>query len=126
MIPQIKSTSGTDWGLFVIFKKNLFLDDNNVFETVNYVLDRCQENGKKHVLIDQNNTTHKISVFKQLEIAELLQKRIPGVKIAFIAPALIGKEYAKTMETFAVNRSVYVRYFPDKDTALKWLIGQKV
>jgi hypothetical protein len=112
----------TEWGLNVVLKDNVIIDDKNIFPTITLILDKCKEYKKNKVFIDALTVNRHVSVLKLLEVAELISKECSRLKIAFVAPHLVDNSDSKAMETFSFNRGVYIQYFRDKDTAMEWLL----
>jgi hypothetical protein len=46
----------------------------------------------------------------------------PGIKIALIASHLVNNENSNFVETAGYNRSIFIQYFHNKDTAMEWLL----
>jgi hypothetical protein len=122
MTEKLGLLTETDWGLNVVLKENAVIDDNNIFPVINLILDKCKEFRKNKVCIVATTVKRRVSIFKLLDVAELIKKECPRMRIAFIAPHLVDNESSKAMETFSFNRGVYIQYFRDKDTAMEWLL----
>jgi len=75
------------------------------------------------VLIDETELTVSMDQFDTYTFAEELATHLPaeGLRIATIhAPQ--NKDVYGWAETFLRNRSINYRTFPDKDSALRWLL----
>ena len=111
----------TEWGLHVVLREGVVIDDNNILPKIQRVIEKCKEINKNRILIDASKALRKVSVMKFIEVDELLAKINAHFKIAFIAPLLVDDEKSKFHETFGFNRGVFIRYFSDEDAAVKWL-----
>jgi hypothetical protein len=117
----IESIIETEWGLDIKFKSDCIIDNNNALEIVKYICERCNKIKMKKVVINAPGLTRHVSVMKLMDMAELYQKLCPGIKIAFVATHLVNNEDSRTLETFSLNRGVFIKYFGDRDTGLEWL-----
>jgi hypothetical protein len=122
LIDTIEKIEETEWGLSVVLKEGITIDDNNVLLTIEYILQELIKNKKNKVIIDATGINRQVSVLRLMDVAELIQRLCKRVKIAFVAPNLADNQNSKAMETFSFNRGVYVQYFHDKLSALDWLL----
>ena len=122
MNEEINSLTETTWGLDVVLKENAIIDNGNAIPIIKHIILNCKEFGKRIILIEGSITSPKTSVIKILEIAQTMQKEFAGGRIAFVTPNHAENGDTKFMETAAMNRSVLIRYFTDRDTALEWLL----
>jgi hypothetical protein len=121
MTEQIELIITHEWGLEVVLKAGVIIDDNNVLQVIHSKLDMCRQHGKHKVLLDASKIIRQVSMLRFIEVAELMQREIPGLRAAFYAPHLADKEQSKSMETFSINRGVNLHYFNDKSDAIAWL-----
>jgi len=123
MINTIQEISGTDYGLSVVLKEGITIDDNNVLPTMEYIIEELLKSKKTKVIVDATMIIRQVSVMRLMDVAELMQKLCTRLKIAFVTPGMADNQNSKAMETFSFNRGVYIQYFHNKDTALDWLLN---
>ena len=116
----VESIKETEWGLEIVLKEGVIIDDNSIIPTIKFIIEECLKTNKNKVVVDASKVIRRASIFKLLEVAEAFQYE--RIKIAFIPPKLADAEQSKALETFSFNRGVQLRYFPDMDTALEWLL----
>ena len=96
---------------------------DEVLAFVNSMLIDLKKRRCSKVLIDETALFVDVDQFETYSFAEKLATHLPaqGLRIATIyAPQ--NKEVYGWAETFLRNRSINYRTFPDKDSALKWLL----
>lgn len=123
MINTIQEISGTEYGLSVVLKEGIIIDDNNVLPTMEYIIEELIKSKKTKIMVDATMINRQVSIMRLMDVAELVQKLCTRLKIAFVAPGLADNQTSKAMETFSFNRGVYIRYFHTKDIALDWLLN---
>lgn len=126
MEDHIEKIEETEWGLEITFKTGAVIDNRNVMNGTREISDRCNASGKKKVVIHAPGLVRHISVLKLMDIAEFYESECPGIRIAFIASHLVNNEDSRSLETFAFNRGVYIKFFHDKESGLEWLMGKRV
>jgi hypothetical protein len=113
----------TAWGLNVEMKKGSNIYDSNLLSTIELIIDRCNQIGKRTILIDATNAFGKISFMKLFEGVQLIQKlNSTDFKIALIAPHFLDHADSKFVEAAGFNRGISIQFFHDKDTAVEWLL----
>jgi hypothetical protein len=122
MISTIEKIIETEWGLNVALTTGVTIDDNNVIQTIDFIIQELKRIEKKKVFIDASQVIRQVTTMKFLYVAELIQKERMNLRFAFFAPQLVNKEDSRVMETFSINRGVSLQYFADKDTAMNWLL----
>ncbi len=118
----IESKKETDWGLEVVLKEGVIIDNDSILPAIKYYLDQCQKINKNKVIVDASKIIRNVSIVKFLEVAEIIQKEPIRVKIAFIPPQLANVSESNAMETFSYNRGVKLQYFQDMAAALEWVL----
>jgi hypothetical protein len=52
-VTQLAETiTETEWGLHVVLKEDVVIDNSNILPKMKYLIDRCKEAGKYRILID--------------------------------------------------------------------------
>jgi hypothetical protein len=75
--------------------------------------------GHKRLLADLSLVSGPPPEMERFHMGEYIASALQGIKIAIV----YRKVYAnKFFEDTAVNRGAWVRVFPDKQTALQWLL----
>ena len=120
MIHIAESIKETEWGLEIVLKEGVIIDDNSIIPTIKFIMEECQKMNKNKVVVDASKVIRRTSIFKLIEVADTIQYE--RIKVAFIPPKSADADQSNAMETFSYNRGVQLRYFPDMDTALEWLL----
>ena len=123
MEEQEQLMTDTAWGLNVVMKEGVNINDSNLLSTIKLIIDRCKEIGKRTILIDATNVFGKVSFMQLFAGVELIQKlNGTGFKIALIAPHFLDHEDSRFVEAAGFNRRISIQFFHDKDTAVEWLL----
>jgi hypothetical protein len=119
---QVELMSETAWGLEVVMKKDITIDNSSVLEIIKHIISKCKEIDKKRILITATTTLIKVSFMQLFNGVELIQKlNGAGFRIAIIVSYIPNNENSKFVETVGVNRAIFIQYFIDKDSAVEWL-----
>lgn len=111
----------TEWGVRVDLVDQA-LDPQKFPSRVQRVLDLCRERGKTRILVDARGSQRNVSLVALLEGVESTSRMQRAFRIALVAPHLIDNEDSRLVSDAAYTRGVYVRYFPDEDAAMAWLL----
>jgi hypothetical protein len=123
MVEQEHLMTDTAWGLNVVIKEGVNIDDSNLHSTIKLIIDRCSKIGKRKILIDATNTFGKVSFMQLFSGVELIKKlNGTGFSIALIAPHFLDNKDSKFVEIVGHNRGISIQFFHDKDEAEKWLL----
>jgi hypothetical protein len=123
---QYESIFERDWGLEVKMNKVDGINEHNFIDVIKVVLNKCTEINKKKILVDLTHFSQKLNTFKLFEAVIVTRQTIgAGSKLAFIAPHLVKNDKSNFVETAGFNRSVFIQYFTDKETAMEWLLKDK-
>ena len=123
MIEHEQTITETEWIMYVVINEGVIIDDSNYIPRVEYIIKKCKESKKNRILVDTSAADRKVSVLKLYEGIKMLPKMdIGGFKIALVTPKFVHHEDSRFVENVAFNNGLFIKYFPDKDTALEWLL----
>jgi hypothetical protein len=115
----------TDWGLIMTIKQGFELNDANVFTSIQFVLDKLKKLGKHKIITDWTLATRKVSFINKYQAVEhfkMLTLFSEVYKIVFLVQKHDDLGNLKFVENVAHNHALFVRYFFDMASALKWIL----
>lgn len=115
-----------DWGVRITFKPGAVLEDSNFIEYVKSVTKFVHQHNKKKVLIDAHKVERKVSSYKLFQSGDLLvEMETVGFKVAIVAPHLFNND-SNFFRNIGSVRGIYIEYFPDEESAMKWLVPNEI
>jgi hypothetical protein len=113
----------TEWGVTIGAADGTNLETEEIQSIVQTLLQRLKESGKNKILIDRShNYTSKSLTTLYSEASHFQKLGGAGFRVAVIAPNFYNDDNAKFYETVAHNRGFNVKYFPNKEDALQWIL----
>ena len=109
--------------LEVRYQPGFILTDESSKELTPEILSKCKETGLTRILVLTGETLRQLSPVETINSAErALKNKIQGFKFAVVKPGSEISPDARFTEHVAENRGIFVKYFSEEETAMRWLM----
>jgi hypothetical protein len=90
------------------------------------ISDAGRKEGMRHVLVEGDNVTRRLTTMQSFDHAGLAARLMPGLIVAACFRGYVPDQQTQFFQVAALNRGVRTEFFQDLNDALRWLgVGAK-
>ena len=87
----------------------------------NAMSDAGRERGLRHVLVEGDNVTRRLSTMESFDNAGIAGRLMPGLIVAAVFRGYVPDQQTQFFQVAALNRGIRSEFFQDLNEALRWL-----
>ncbi|HKY00630.1 MAG TPA: hypothetical protein VJL86_13020 [Steroidobacteraceae bacterium] len=85
------------------------------------ICETCRELNLRRALAEGDNVTRRLTHMEAFDIAGLAGRLLPGLSVACVLRGYVPDSQSEFFQTVALSRGVRMQFFPDLNSALRWL-----